>query len=81
MHIIIVEATKKISSGSHNTGGDSLVLHSKGVDRMEYQINVYEALGVDREYAKLNRDLLTDVLVPVPGTMRQIPDEYFLDHK
>lgn len=48
---------------------------------MEYQINVYGLIDADRDYAKLNRDLLTDVLVPVPGAMRQIPDEYFLDHK
>ena len=48
---------------------------------MEYQVNIYGLINADRDYAKLNRDLLTDVLVPVPDSLRQIPEEYFLDHE
>lgn len=79
MYIIIVEATKKIPSGTATTGGDSFVLHNKEVNEMEYQINVYEALDVDRDYSQLNRDRLFDELVPVPGAVRQIPEKYFRD--
>lgn len=81
MYIITVEATKKISSGTRNTGGDPFVSHSKEVNRMEYQVNVYGLINADRDYTKLNRDLLTDMLVPVPDSLRQIPEEYFLDHE
>lgn len=79
MYIIIVEATKKTPSGIASTGGDSFVLHSKEVNEMEYQINVYETLDVDRDYSQLNRDRLFDELVPVPGAVRQIPESYFRD--
>lgn len=79
MYIIIVEATKKISSGTRNTGGDPFVLHSKEVNRMEYQINIYDVIDTDRDYNQLNRDRLFDELVPVPRAIRQIPERYFRD--
>lgn len=79
MYIIIVEATKKISSGTRNTGGDPFVLHSKEVNRMEYQINMHDVIDTDRDYNQLNRDRLFDELVPVPGAIRQIPERYFRD--
>lgn len=79
MYIITVEATKKIPSGIVSTGGDPFVPHSKEVNEMEYQINVYEALDVDRDYSQFNRDRLFDELVPVPGAVRQIPEKYFRD--
>lgn len=55
------------------------MFHSKEVNRMEYQVNVYEVIDTDRDYNQLNRDRLFDELVPVPGAVRQIPERYFRD--
>ena len=43
---------------------------------MDYQINVYDLFGLNDTHAKLNQDILNDLLVEVSGAIRRIPDEF-----
>ena len=56
-------------------------LHSctqyKGGEHMDYQVNMFNVLGIEPDYVRLNQAMLNDQLVEVPGAIRviNIPDE------